>query len=62
MHLVLKTEENTQTILKDYKMKSEPNIYHLSFPCLATTPLLTITLGELFQAFFSIYFLKYVCF
>lgn len=56
MHLVLKTEENTQTILKDYKMKSEPNIYHLSFPCLATTPLLTITLGELFQAFFSIYF------
>ena len=24
---VLKIEENTQTILKDYKMKSEPNIY-----------------------------------
>ena len=36
MHLVLKIEENTQTILKDYKMKSEPNIYHLSFPCPAT--------------------------
>lgn len=33
MHLVLKIEENTQTILKDYKMKSEADIYHLSFAC-----------------------------
>ena len=43
-------------------MKSQPNLYHLYFLHVhATTPqfrglLLTITLGELFQAVFSMYF------
>ena len=66
MHLVLKIEENTQTILKDYKMKSEADIYHLSFRCpchhpSVQRPLFSQSLWVNYFRPFSLYILKSMC-